>query len=51
VNLRMSAHWKPAAGRAGLAIGPSADEIMQAKTNHDTGGGGGMPPMMFFPGN
>jgi len=35
VNVRMSAQWKPAAGRAALKIGPSPEEIGKAnsKTN------------------
>ncbi len=49
VNLRMTALWKPIEARAGLAVGPTADEIQQAKTNHDAGGGGGFPPGMMFP--
>ncbi len=49
VNLRMTAQWKPAEARAGLAIGPTADEIQQAKTNRDAGGGGGFPPGMMMP--
>jgi Tfp pilus assembly protein PilN len=51
VNLRMTAQWKPAEARTGLTVGPTADEIQQAKTNHDAGagGGGGFPPGMMFP--
>lgn len=33
VNVRMSAQWKPAAGRAALKIGPSPEEIEKSKTN------------------
>jgi hypothetical protein len=49
VNLRMTALWKSADARAGLTIGPTADEIKQAKAGKDNGGGGGMPPGMMFP--
>lgn len=64
VTLRMTAHWKPPADLAKLAIGPTPEEIEQAKTNKDTGGPGalpagmppGMPPgmmpqMIMMPGN
>jgi hypothetical protein len=48
VTLRISALWKPAAERAQLAIGPTADEIEKAKTKvRDTPGGA--PPGMDFP--
>jgi hypothetical protein len=55
VNLRMTAQWKPAADRAGLAIGPTLEEIERAKTNPApvlAGGfpGGLMPPPMLMPG-
>jgi len=50
VNVRMSGQWKPAQARAGLAIGPTAEEIEKAKTNTVAqGGGGGMPPGMMPP--
>ena len=48
VTLRISALWKPAAERAQLAIGPTADEIEKAKNKvRDTPGGA--PPGMGFP--
>jgi hypothetical protein len=50
VNLRMTAQWKPVEARAGLAIGPTADEIQKAKTNQDGAIGGGFPPGMMPPG-
>jgi len=43
VNLRMTAQWKPPAALAGLAIGPTPEEIEQARTNKDAAGPGGMP--------
>jgi Tfp pilus assembly protein PilN len=49
VSLRMTAHWKPIAERMALAIGPTAEEIQEAKTNHEGGASGGMPPGMSFP--
>lgn len=50
VNLRMTAQWKPVEARAGLVIGPTADEIQKAKTNQDGAVGGGFPPGMMPPG-
>jgi hypothetical protein len=55
VNVRLSAQWKSPEARAGLAIGPTAEEIERAKTNKTTkiaGGfpGGMMPPPMMMPG-
>jgi hypothetical protein len=55
VNVRISAQWKPATARNGLAIGPTPEEIERAKTNKPAAGGGplaggfpaGMPPMMM----
>lgn len=44
VNLRITAQWKPVQARAGLAIGPTRDEIERAKTN--TTAQAGMPPGM-----
>jgi len=54
VNVRMSAQWKPVEARAGLAIGPTAEEIEKSKTNKlaQAGGAmlpGGMPPSMMPP--
>ena len=50
VNVRMSAQWKPAEARAGLAIGPTAAEIEKAKTNKLAQAGGGIPPGGMPPG-
>ena len=47
VTLRMTAHWKPAPELARLSIGPTPEEIEQARTNVDTGGPGGVPPGMI----
>jgi Tfp pilus assembly protein PilN len=47
VTLRMTAHWKPAPELSRLSIGPTPEEIEQARTNVDTGGPGGMPPGMM----
>jgi hypothetical protein len=47
VTLRMTAHWKPAPELARLSVGPTPEEIEQARTNVDTGGPGGMPPGMM----
>jgi hypothetical protein len=44
VNVRISAQWAPADARAGLSIGPSAEEIEKAKNN-----GGKMPGGMSMP--
>jgi hypothetical protein len=44
VNIRITARWKPAQARGGLAIGPTHDEIEKAKTN--TTAQAGMPPGM-----
>jgi hypothetical protein len=33
VNVRITAQWKPVQARAGLAVGPTHDEIEKAKTN------------------
>jgi len=49
VNVRMTGQWKPAEARAGLAIGPTAEEIEKAKTNTTAQAGGGMPPGMMPP--
>jgi hypothetical protein len=49
VTVRMSAHWKPFESRAGLAIGPTAEEIQQAKTNHDAAMPGMFPGGMMMP--
>jgi len=50
VNVRITAQWKPVEKRAGLAIGPTRDEIEKAKTNTVGQGNsparGGMPPGM-----
>ena len=50
VNVRITGLWKPYEKRAGLAIGPTHDEIEKAKTNTVAHAGspmpGGMPPGM-----
>jgi len=50
VNVRMSAQWKPVEVRAGLAIGPTADEIQKVATNRVAQAGGAMPPGGMPPG-
>lgn len=47
VNVRITAQWKPASALAGLALGPSAEEIERAKTNKTAAAEGGAPPGMF----
>jgi len=50
VNVRISAQWKPLAARAGLVIGPSAEEIEKSKNGGKDGQPGGMmPPGMLSP--
>jgi hypothetical protein len=48
VNVRITAQWKPIEKRAGLAFGPTREEIEKAKTNATAKAGspgrGGMPP-------
>lgn len=44
VNIRVSAQWKPVQARAGLAIGPTRDEIEKAKTNAPAN----MPPGLMI---
>lgn len=43
VNIRITALWKPFDKRAGLAIGPTREEIEKAKTNSVAQAGGPMP--------
>ena len=43
VNVRITAQWKPFDKRAGLAIGPTREEIEKAKTNSVSQAGGPMP--------
>jgi hypothetical protein len=53
VNVRISAQWRPVNERQALKLGPSAQEIEQARTNKDAQAGarmpGGMPPGMSGP--
>jgi len=49
VNVRITAQWKPVEKRAGLAIGPTREEIEKAKTNavaQANAPGGALPPGM-----
>jgi Tfp pilus assembly PilM family ATPase len=51
VTVRISAQWKPAAERASLATGPTAEEIEKAKTRPKQTPGGAFPGMgPGFPG-
>lgn len=51
LTVRISAQWKPAAERASLAIGPTAEEIEKAKTRPKQAPGGAFPAMgPGFPG-
>ncbi len=49
VNVRMTAQWKPAAARAALKIGPTAEEIESAKSGAKAAPPGAGAPGMAAP--